>query len=219
MRHASSSFPAPFPSSCSSPALRASSSFDGFSCLALPALLSSFCLVGCCCCGCFLLLVLLPHPLYPYLCSCAVFVQISDKVSMGVFEPINVHPFSRGADIDMSDRHNSNNSSMSGGVEGPMPFSHLEPRSVVIHGSAFSPDNAQIAVTESPRILYHSFYLIATYRDRMVCSFHVIPSSATSSQIRSAVTQSDTLQEVLFHLDELCPDVAEHFHQLLSPFL
>lgn len=111
-------------------------------------------------------------------------------VDMGLFDTVGVRPVHQ----DLQDA----------GVS----FEHLSERTVVVHGMAFSPENAQFQLAGDRRVC--RFFSAARSVGRRVAALHVLPAvEEAADALRARVAEACTLRELVAALREACGDEAE----------
>lgn len=102
--------------------------------------------------------------------------------------------------------------------------SYFVHRTVCIHNSCFSPENAQLQLLppDNPQSLsddLHTFYSAARHGDRRVAAFHIVPGSESiEADIKRAIVDGGNfLEGVLSSLSDVCPGMANQLKYLLAP--
>lgn len=127
-------------------------------------------------------------------------VAVSEELMMGVFEAQGVKPVHQ----DLKDA----------GVT----FGGLDPRTVCIHNSCFSPENAQMQLAHDREVI--SFFSVARTGDRSVVSFHVLcGSERVEDKLRKALEDCTTLGNLLNWLkaDDEFKSCSEAIMNLIEP--
>jgi len=125
------------------------------------------------------------------------------ELSMGLFEVSGIKP----VHLDL--------------VDGGIPFESTMKRTVVIHHSAFSPENAQFQLDDNVHIC--SFFSLAIqdqpHMIRKVVCYHILPRyDADEQALTKAISQSTTLGDLVNNLKQISfvADVADRLEKIFK---
>jgi len=122
---------------------------------------------------------------------------VSEQVEMGLFNCDGIKPVHQNL------------------KDAGISFGTISERSVVIHNSCFSPENAQFQLEE---VKSCSFFSLAKHKQRMVSVLHIFPTTlAMEDDFQNTIYKCSTLQQLISGIQILDSLAAKKLSQVLLP--